>query len=120
MKSILLIDDMKGIQDSLKVILKLAGYDIVVASNGKEGLEKIKTKSFSLIITDIMMPEVDGTEVIINIKKNNNVPVLAISGGGSGVSAEDALMIAAEKADAVLEKPFSKEQLLEKIESLVS
>lgn len=119
-KKILLIEDMKGVRESLEVILSIQGYDVGLASNGAEGLEKAKATSYDLIITDILMPEMDGAEVIIQYQATGNkTPILAISAGGNGIPASQALSLAKEKADAVMEKPFSKEELLNQIKQLI-
>lgn len=119
-KKILLIEDMKGVRESLEVILSIQGYDVEFADNGSTGLEKAKSGSYDLVITDILMPELDGTEVIIQLRADGNkTPVLAISAGGDGVSASQALTLAKEKADAVMQKPFSKEELLDQITKLI-
>ena len=118
--NILLIEDMKGVRDSLEMIVSAAGHNIDVSSNGRDGLQKALSKDYDLIMTDILMPELDGTEVIIQLQEaGKKTPVLAISAGGDGVSASQALTLAQEKADAILEKPFSKEELLEKIKQLI-
>ncbi|MTI08958.1 response regulator transcription factor [Curvivirga aplysinae] len=120
MSKILLIEDMKGVRDSLSLILSMAGHSVVQAVDGNEGINKLKSDNFDLIITDILMPEKDGTEVIIESKKTNpNCPIMAISAGGNGIPADEALGIAAHKADAILEKPFSKDDLLNKIKELI-
>ena len=119
-KKILIIEDMKGVRESLEVILSIKGYQVEFASDGQEGLDKAKSSQYDLIITDILMPELDGTEVIINLRASGNTtPVLAMSAGGDGVSASHALTIAQEKANAVMEKPFSKEELLNQITKLI-
>lgn len=119
-KKILLIEDMKGVRESLEVILSIQGYQVDFANNGAEGLQKAKASKYDLIITDILMPELDGTEVIMQLHASGNkTPVLAISAGGDGVSAKQALTLAKEKASAILEKPFSKEDLLTKIKELI-
>ena len=120
MAKILLIEDMKGVRESLEVILQMAGHTLEVANDGAAGLQKIGAGSYDLIITDILMPEVDGTEVIIQSKQSNpSIPVLAISAGGNGVSADQALEIASQKANAVLVKPFSKDELLNQVNTLI-
>ena len=117
---ILLIEDMKGVRDSLEMILSTQGFDIEVANDGAQGLQKAQSASYDLIITDILMPELDGTEVIIQLHASGNkTPVLAISAGGNGVSATQALTLAKEKANDIMEKPFSKEELLSKINELI-
>lgn len=117
---ILLIEDMKGVRDSLEMILTMAGYTVDFATNGLEGLEKIKSASYDLVVTDILMPELDGSEVIMQMHTmGNKTPVLAISAGGNGVSAEQALVLAKQKATAILEKPFSKDDLITQIKSII-
>lgn len=119
-KKILLIEDMKGVRDSLEVILSIQGYEVDFAENGQQGLEKAKASSYDLIITDILMPELDGTEVIMQLRSGGSqTPILAISAGGDGVSADQALTLAKEKASAVMEKPFSKEELLDQMQQLI-
>jgi CheY-like chemotaxis protein len=119
-KRVLLIEDMKGVRDSLEVILSLQGYQVDFATNGSEGIQKAKSSAYDLIITDILLPQLDGTEVIFQLRAlGNNTPIVAISAGGDGVSAKQALMLAKEKASAVLEKPFSKDMLLDAVRSLI-
>lgn len=119
-KKLLIVEDMKGVRDSLEVILSIAGYQVVLAQNGQEGLDKAKSGNYDLIITDILMPELDGTEMIMQLKSAGlDTPILAISAGGNGVSADTALTLAKEKANAILEKPFSREDLLKAVEQLI-
>lgn len=119
-KKILLIEDMKGVRDSLKFILSINGYDTDVADNGVDGLQKAQAASYDLIITDILMPELDGVELIMQLRASGDkTAILAISAGGDGVSASEALTLARERADAVLEKPFSKAEFLNQINQLI-
>ena len=119
-KKILLIEDMKGVRESLEMILSIQDYQVEMASDGAEGLRAAKAAKFDLIVTDILMPEIDGAEVIMALRAGGNkVPILAISGGGNGVSATMALTLAKEKADAVLEKPFSRADLLAAVRNLI-
>ncbi|MEM7168748.1 MAG: response regulator [Pseudomonadota bacterium] len=121
MAKILLVDDMNGVRSSLSMVLKTAGHDVIEAENGQVGLEKCRNGNFDLVITDIVMPEVDGSEVILNVKKSAPaLPVLAISGGGSSISAEQALILAKETADSVLAKPFSRQELLDEVNRLIT
>lgn len=118
MKIILLVDDMKGIRDSLEVILS-SQYTLDIAEDAEEGLSKIQNGQYDLVITDIIMPGMDGNELIVEAKKKTEAPILAISAGGNGASASQALILAQQLADDVLEKPFSKNDLLEKIKELI-
>ncbi|WP_282607726.1 response regulator transcription factor [Pelagibius sp. Alg239-R121] len=120
MATILLIDDMNGVRSSLTTVLTTAGHQVVEAADGEVGLQKAGEQSFDLVITDIIMPKVDGSEVILALKtRSQTLPILAISGGGATVNAEKALMLARSTADAVLSKPFSRGDLLQAVDELV-
>ncbi|WP_343561960.1 response regulator [Kiloniella sp. b19] len=121
MAKILLVEDMKGVRDSLDMILSMAGHTIKEAQNGQEGLDLIPVFQPDLIVTDILMPVMDGTEFILNVRDlYPNLPILAISAGGNGATAEQALMIAQEKATRTLSKPFSKNEFLDAVAPLLA
>lgn len=120
MAQILLIDDMKGVRRAVSAVLKRAGHAIVEADDGGAGLELLKSQRFDLVITDMLMPTHDGMEVLLFLEQQPNRPrVLAISGGGSQVLAEEALMLARSKADATLVKPFDNADLLAVVDRLL-
>ena len=120
MTTILLIEDMDGVRTTVAMILSNAGYDVDSCEDGGQGLELAQHNEYDLIISDVLMPSVDGSEVIARVKAENPAqPILAISGGGGGVSAEDALRMATETADAILQKPFSRNQLLDAVAKLI-
>ena len=119
MASILLIEDMASVRSSLATVLQTAGHSVTEAEDGDVGLKEAKGRRFDLIITDIIMPNLDGSEVIMTLKQQNpGVPVLGISGGGNSVNAETALLLAREMASAVLAKPFSRQDLLDTVTRL--
>ena len=92
----------------------LAPADVHIAKNGAEGLAMMKREAFDLLITDLLMPEKDGIETIVEIRrKNERLPILAISGGGK-YGARDELLRMAQRlgATATLQKPFTREQLI--------
>jgi CheY-like chemotaxis protein len=121
MAEILLIDDMAGVRRAVVSMLKQAGHNVVAAENGNEGLERLKAGRFDLVITDMLMPELDGTEVLRHLSGMPNRPkVIAISGGGAGLSADTALRTARISADAYLEKPFDKSDLLAALDRLLT
>ncbi|MDP3079111.1 response regulator [Bradyrhizobium sp.] len=120
MAQILLIDDMKGVRRAVSAVLKRAGHAIVEADDSGAGLELLKSQRFDLVITDMLMPTHDGMEVLLFLEQQPNRPrVLAISGGGSQVLAEEALMLARSKADATLAKPFDNADLLAVVDRLL-
>ena len=82
MANILLIDDDPSVQLLFNQFLTSVGYEVVQAWNGLEGMERLHEKKPDLIITDIMMPEMDGLEILRAVRKEyKSVPVIAISGG---------------------------------------
>lgn len=119
MYDILVVDDEPMIREGLKVALEMEGHKAVTASDGNEAMRMFYEQKPQLVITDIIMPESDGIEVICNVKeKNPNVKILAISGGGR-ISANDHLRIAKQLgATGVLAKPFSTEELICEINKL--
>ena len=82
-KCIIIIDDDDQIREMLKQMLAREGYEILTASNGKEGIRLYRERQTDLIITDIVMPEKDGLETIMELRKDfPEVKVIAMSGGG--------------------------------------
>jgi len=121
MCKILLIDDMDSVRHAIAAVLKKSGHQVVETNDGNDGVEKARAEKFDLVITDIMMPQSDGTDVVAALKANpGSPPVIAISGGGAGVSANAALTIARETADAALTKPFENDELLKTVTSLTA
>lgn len=120
MARILLIDDMPSVRGAIASVLKKNGHDVTEAGDGRTGVDKAAGGRFDLVITDIMMPLADGTEVIAALKdRPNPIPVIAMSGGGSGIPAEAALAVARSTAETTLTKPFENEALLEAVDALL-
>jgi DNA-binding NtrC family response regulator len=112
MTRILVIDDDATIRGVIERVLKRAGYEVVMAVNGEDGLEQHRTNPANLIITDLFMPQREGLETIIQLRREfPAVPVVAISGEKSTSSN---MLTAAAKLGAakVLEKPFDSKTLL--------
>lgn len=120
MKNILIIDDIKAVRHTVQRSIESLGYSFTSAENGKEGLELFKKNNYDLVITDIVMPEMDGSELIVEMKRiSPKTPVIAISGGNIDIPLDEVLKIAKEKADFVIEKPFSNEQLLAALQQYI-
>ncbi len=103
----------------MTLTLKSAGYEVLEASNGREALRLAQTYNFDLVITDIIMPEMDGIEILQAFKKiNPNFLAIAISGGGQ--IAADVYLNLAKKigAQRVLAKPILPEALLQAVAEL--
>lgn len=115
MARILLIEDDHTVRAVLRMSLAGVGHIVIEARNGKEGLDLFKRAGADLVITDIIMPEVEGLEVIRELRNKRfpSVKVIAISGGGVSQDAGDALRMAKLLGAAkTLAKPFSNEVLI--------
>lgn len=121
MSQILLIDDDAQIVTMLKKFLELEGHCVVTAPNGTHGLELLANMRFDIVVTDIIMPEKDGLEVLLSILKDQNRPkIIAMSGGSNSLDGEHLLGMAKMlKADAVLSKPLNLVVLGEKIREVL-
>jgi DNA-binding NtrC family response regulator len=120
MADILLIDDMAGVRRTVMAMLKRVGHTVTAVDNADDGLALLKTTRFALVITDMLMPGTDGADVLGHLGTMPDRPrVLAMSGGGAGLSAESALSLARIKADAFLEKPFESAELQAVVEKLI-
>ena len=106
MAKLLIIDDERGIRNTLKEILADEGHEVDVAENGKQGLEMAQAKAYDLIFSDIKMPEMDGMELLRALKNGENdengdaalngeVPIVMISGHGDVETAVQALKMGA-------------------------
>ena len=115
-KTILVIEDDQTLLLMLKQYLEKAGYHVINAINGLEGLKLLESADYDLVITDINMPYVSGIGVISAVKgKHPNIPAVAITGFG-----EEPLRAAKEKkANVMLNKPFEMSTLLGHIEKLL-
>ena len=121
MARILLIDDNYMLRESLTMLLAEAGHEVDTAENGRLALQLFRSQSFDLVITDIVMPEMDGLEFIQEVKQFcPQVKIIAISGGGR-CSPQDYLEIAGVLGvSATIAKPFANKDLLAMVEEVLS
>jgi CheY-like chemotaxis protein len=123
MTSIILVDDEPDIRDSVQRILQLAGYEVRVANSGNDGVAEYRRAPADLLITDMIMPNGHGLDLIRELREEHpNLRILAISGGGNfgahayqtGAISTTAYLAAATAAGArvALTKPFTRERLL--------
>ena len=120
MARILIIEDDSAVREFLESLLERAGFEAVTAANGKEGVEIFNASTVDLVITDIIMPEKDGIETIMDMKRlNPTLKVIAISGGGRS-EPEDYLHSARLLgADQTVKKPFNNEDILRAVRALL-
>ena len=113
------MEDDKEIRDGVEIYLKNQGYQVWKAANGKEGLEIVAQEEIHLAILDIMMPVMDGLEMIRQIKENNNIchiPIIVLS---AKASLDDRIAGLEQGIDDYITKPFSMEELLLRIEAVL-
>lgn len=115
--SILLVDDDDTNRAVFAEILRSEGYQVTLAADGRHAIQALRTQCFGVVITDIIMPNTDGLEVMIEIRKLNPRPsVIPMSGGGDYLSAAQLLSLSIKMgAIAPLVKPFTRDQLLEAV-----
>lgn len=113
MARILLVDDEPLLRETLRIALQGAGHIVTLAQNGAAALSLLAAESFDVIVTDILMPETDGLEMIMRVRKDSgNVRIVAMSGGGRTRNMDMLEFAASFGADAVLAKPFLPKQLI--------
>lgn len=112
MTTILVVDDEPDIVSTLHMVLQLEGYDVLEASHGQEALQVIAETRPDLVISDLMMPVMDGLELLAAIKSDpelRTIPVIAMSAGRPEAGARP------HPWDAFLAKPFTFTELVELI-----
>jgi CheY-like chemotaxis protein len=119
--SILVADDEPGIRNLLHKWLNRDGHHVACARSGHEAAELMKTQSFDVVITDVLMPDGDGLELITESKKTQpSARIVAISGGGRYLHGAECLKVATGLgAHAAVLKPFSMPELLESISAVL-
>ena len=117
MASVLVVDDEQLVRETLRQFLEHAGHEVFEAANGTQALAAIKTRPYDLVITDILMPEKEGIETIMDLREQMpDLVIIAIS-GGDRAGAIDVLGIAKKLgANDVLVKPFRREEVLNAVE----
>ena len=116
MQRVLVIDDDEQMRALLYEILDRAGFAVMEASNGVEGLKLYRNQPADLVITDLIMPEKEGVETIMELRSQfPNARIIAIS-GGQRAGGRDYLPIAAKLgARRTVAKPFSRQEILEAV-----
>lgn len=115
-KKAMIIDDNPDIGRMVSRMLETSGFDCIVLTSGEDLIDQLRAEPVDLVITDILMPRVEGIEIIMSIRSEfPKLPVIAMSGGGHSVG-KDVLRSAQQLgAAAVLTKPFTRNDLLEAV-----
>jgi CheY-like chemotaxis protein len=120
MAKILVIDDEPSILLMIKKMLEKEGHEVDIALNGRDGLDLFEKKMADLLITDIIMPQKEGLEIIMELKKKYpELRIIAISGGGR-IGPEGYLPIAKHLgADMVFQKPLVQKEFVQAVSELI-
>ena len=114
MHHILVIDDEKSILDLVRLVLTRAGFEVEIAPDGQEGIQKFEDGHFDLVITDILMPGIDGRDVVKHIRNSDrpNTPIIGFSG--------TPWLLQNSGFDTVFTKPFPLKDLVNSVQDLSS
>ncbi|MBT8231352.1 MAG: response regulator transcription factor [Saprospiraceae bacterium] len=116
-KRLLLVEDEPSLRKVIKLNLEMEGYEAIVANDGKEALEKFENEYFDLAILDLMLPFVNGMDVLTRHRlKNTEMPIIIISAKDTS---SDRIKGLKNGADDYLTKPFEIEELLIRIQNLL-
>jgi DNA-binding response OmpR family regulator len=113
---ILVADDDRNIANLVRMYLAKAGYDVIIARDGDETQRLLKEQSFDLLVLDIMMPGPDGLQIIRNLRKRSEMPVIFLSARTSDVDKVAGLQFG---ADDYVTKPFNPTELVARVQSVL-
>jgi two-component system response regulator (stage 0 sporulation protein F) len=111
MATILIIDDEESVRALLRSVLEAAGYEVTEAANGRQGLERYRQRPTDLVIVDMLMPVMNGLDMLLDLTREFlHAKVIAISGAGGEQNVLDVAKLLG--ARQTFQKPFSMPQLL--------
>ncbi len=114
MKNILVCDDDKEINLAVKIYLEKEKYNVLTAYDGAEALKIAKNNTLDLILMDVMMPNLDGIEALIEIKKDENIPIILLTCKSEDEDVVEGLNVG---ADDYITKPFNPKILIARVKS---
>ena len=116
MAKVLIVEDDEGISEFVELELKHEGYETVLAKTGREGLEKFDSENPDMVLLDVMLPELNGLEVLRRIRSKSNVPVILETARGETIDKINGLN---SGADDYISKPFEIEELLARMNAVL-
>ena len=118
---ILVIEDDFAVRELILQTLSKAGYEVIAAGDGVEGLNLFREKNPALVITDIVMPQKEGLQTIIELRQESpGVKVIAMSGGGRYCNADYLKLARKFGASRTVSKPFMREEMLTAVRELLA
>jgi DNA-binding response OmpR family regulator len=116
---ILVIDDDEPMRRMVETVLRTDGHDVVTAENGLRGMAMLSEERPQIVVTDIIMPEQEGIETILALRRGNpDIRIIAISGGDTIGGTEVLKMAQLLGANEVLQKPFRAHDLIARVHAL--
>jgi len=112
---ILVVDDEVRIVNFLESKLKASGYEVLTAANGIEGLEQVQAQQPDLVVLDLLMPKMNGLEMLKQLRSFSAVPVIVLTAMGADADRIKGLELG---ADDYLPKPFNPDELVARIEAV--
>jgi two-component system response regulator RegX3 len=116
MTRVLVIEDEESFRDALQFMLSREGFDVVLAADGAEGIKQFDAKDPDIVLLDLMLPEVSGTEVCKYIRSKSNTPVIMLTAKDTEIDKVVGLELG---ADDYVTKPFSTRELLARIKAVL-
>ena len=119
-KTILIVDDEAYIVTSLEYVMQSAGFEVAVAYDGEEALQKVAETVPALVILDLMMPKLDGFEVCEKIRENplwKDIRIIILTAKGRDIERKKGLSLG---ADDYMTKPFSTRDILNRVKELLA
>ena len=113
---VLIADDDSNISELIKVYFEKDGFETVTARNGKEAVELFKSEAPSIVILDVMMPEMDGWQVCREIRRVSNIPIIMLTAKGETFDKELGLELG---ADDYMVKPFDPKELIARVKAVL-
>ena len=116
MTMVLVIEDEESFRDALQFMLSREGFDVILAPNGAEGMKLFDAKNPDIVLLDLMLPEVSGTEVCKYIRSKSSTPVIMLTAKDTEIDKVVGLELG---ADDYVTKPFSTRELLARIKAVM-
>ena len=119
-KTVLIVDDEVSIRDMLERMLEFAEYETCTASSGYEGLQQLQDRKPDLIISDVLMPGMDGHEFCQRVREVSDVPIMMLSGQVNLEDEQEKVHAQSLGINAVMTKPLRMAEFLDTVESLIN
>jgi DNA-binding response OmpR family regulator len=119
-KIVLVVDDDPGMRDMIRDWLVPSGYNLLYAESGKEGTKIFRRQRVDLVLLDVFMPDQDGIEVLMELKRIAKSPKVVMMSGGGAMKIEQVLKLAGKLgATDTLPKPFTPVELMQTVHRLI-